>query len=168
MVVITRIGCDRPECYTRNTCWPVSSAARSLATGTVNNEGLAATSARLDVWLDVTCLFRTRSDAQKAIRNGKVQVNGQPAKAHRTLRPGDTLIIGRPFGRKQTVVVVSITETHVSRPEARLLYEDKTPPPTPEEVERRRIERMYRAAVTPPTTPDRNARRALRKMKEGG
>ena len=168
MVVITRIGCDRPECYTRNTCWPVSSAARSLATRTVNNEGLAATSARLDVWLDVTCLFRTRSDAQKAIRNGKVQVNGQPAKAHRTLRPGDTLIIGRPFGRKQTIVVVGMAETHVSRAEARLLYEDKTPPPTPEEVEMRRMERMYRAAITPPSTPDRNARRALRKMKEGG
>ena len=95
-------------------------------------------------------------------------MNGQPAKAHRALRSGDTLIIGRPFGRKQTVVVVGIAETHVSRAEARLLYEDKTPPPTPEEVELRRIERIYRAAVTPPSTPDRNARRALRKMKEGG
>lgn len=147
---------------------PVSSPSGSVSTITVKDEDLSATSARLDVWLDVSCLFRTRSDAQKAIRNGKVQVNGQPAKAHRALRAGDTLVIGRPFGRKQTIVVLGIAETHVSRADARLLYDDKTPPPTAEEVEMRRIERMYRVAVTPPTTPDRNARRALRKMKEGG
>jgi ribosome-associated heat shock protein Hsp15 len=123
--------------------------------------------ARLDIWLDVACLFKTRSEAQKAIRNGKVSVNGQSAKAHRLLRPGDELAIGRPFGRKQTVVVKAIAERHVSRADARLLYEDKTPPPTREEIEMRRMERLYRAAVTPPTTPDKRDRRARRKMKEG-
>jgi ribosome-associated heat shock protein Hsp15 len=124
-------------------------------------------SARLDVWLDVACLFRTRSEAQKAISTGKLEVNGQPAKAHRMLRAGDRLVIGRPFGRKQTIVVKGIADKHVSKADARLLYDDLTPPPTPDEVEMRRIERMYRAAVTPPTTPDKRARRALRKMKEG-
>ena len=141
---------------------------RGSGQGTVTEANRNAASARLDIWLDVSCLFRTRSDAQKAIRNGKIHVNGQPAKARRALRPGDALVINRPFGRKQTVVVLGIAETNVSKAEARLLYEDKTPPPTPEEVEMRRLERMYRAAVTPPSTPDRNARRALRKMKEGG
>jgi ribosome-associated heat shock protein Hsp15 len=122
---------------------------------------------RLDVWLDVACLFKTRSEAQKAIGNGKVQINGQPAKAHRLLKAGDALIINRPFGRKQTVVVIGVADRHMAKAEARLLYEDKTPPPTQEEVEMRRLERMYRAAVTPPTTPDKRARRALRRMKEG-
>ena len=124
--------------------------------------------ARLDIWLDVACLFKTRSDAQKAVKNGKIEVNGQTAKAHRLLRPGDTLVIGRPFARKQTIVVKGIAERHVSKAEARLLYEDTTPPPTPEEIELRRMERIYRAAVTPPTTPDKRDRRALRRMKEGG
>ena len=32
---------------------------------------------RLDAWLDVACLFKTRSDAQTACRNGKLSVNGQ-------------------------------------------------------------------------------------------
>jgi len=131
------------------------------------SEATQDAAARLDVWLDVACLFRTRSEAQKAVRNGKVAVNGQPAKAHRLLRVGDELVIGRPFGRRQTVVVKGIAEKHVAKAEARLLYEDRTPPPTPEEIEMRRMERMYRAAVTPPTTPDKRARRALRKMKEG-
>ncbi len=133
-----------------------------------SNAGEGGPSARLDVWLDVACLFRTRSEAQKAVKTGKIDVNGQPAKAHRLLRAGDTLVIGRPFGRKQTVIVKGVSEKHVSKADARLLYEDRTPQPTPEEIEMRKLERMYRAAVTPPTTPDRRARRALRKMKEGG
>ena len=124
--------------------------------------------ARLDIWLDVTCLFKTRSDAQKAVKNSKVEVNGQTAKAHRMLRPGDTLVIGRPFARKQTIIVKGIAERHLSKADARLLYEDTTPPPTPEEIEMRKMDRIYRAAVTPPTTPDKRDRRALRKMKEGG
>ena len=123
---------------------------------------------RLDIWLDVACLFRTRSEAQKAVKNGKIDVNGQTAKAHRLLRVGDTLVIGRPFARKQTIIVKGIAERHVSKAEARLLYEDTTPPPTPEEIELRKMERLYRAAVTPPTTPDKRDRRALRRMKEGG
>jgi len=122
---------------------------------------------RIDVWLDVACLFRTRSEAQKALKNGRIEVNGQPAKAGRPIRVGDELVISRPFGRKQTVVVKALKERHVAKADARLLYEDRTPPPTPEEVEMRRLERIYRAAVTPPTTPDRRARRALRKLKEG-
>lgn len=124
--------------------------------------------ARLDIWLDVSCLFKTRSEAQKAIKNGKVSINGQSAKAHRVVRPGDELVIGRPFGRKQTIVVKGVADTHVSKADARTLYDDRTPIPTPEEIEMRRLERMYRAAVTPPSTPDKRDRRALRRMKEGG
>jgi ribosome-associated heat shock protein Hsp15 len=132
-----------------------------------SDTSLGGATARLDIWLDVSCLFRTRSEAQKAIKNGKIDVNGQPVKAHRQLRVGDTLLISRPFGRKQTVIVRGVAETHVAKAEARELYEDRTPPPSPEEVEMRRMERMFRAAVTPPTTPDKRARRALRRMKEG-
>ena len=50
-----------------------------------------ANGVRLDVWLDVACLFRTRSEAQKACRAGKVSVNGQPAKPNRHLRIGTRL-----------------------------------------------------------------------------
>ena len=119
---------------------------------------------RLDVWLDVSCLFRTRSEAQKACRGGKIEVNGQSAKPNRLLRSGDEVRIGRPFGRKQTVVVRAIAVQHVAKAEARLLYEDLTPKPTPEEVEARRLERMYRAAVTPLKAPDKRERRALRRI----
>src|SRR3982751_5038345 len=97
---------------------------------------------RLDLWLDVSCLFKTRSEAQKACRGGKVDVNGQAAKPHREIKPGDEIEITRAFGRRQKVVVKGITEQHIPKAEARLLYEDLTPQPTPEEVEMRRIARL--------------------------
>ena len=120
---------------------------------------------RLDVWLDVSCLFKTRSEAQKACRAGKVTANGQTLKPNRRLRVGDEFVISRPLGRKQRVRVLKFADRHVARAEARVLYEDLTPPPTAEEIEARRQERMYRAATTPLRAPDKRQRRALRKMK---
>src|SRR6476620_3170053 len=113
------------------------------------NDDDATGGARLDVWLDIACVFKTRSEAQKAVRAGKVSVNGQSAKPNRRLRLGDELEISRPLGRKQRLRVHSFADRHVPRAEARRLYEDLTPAPTPEEIEARRMERIYRAATPP-------------------
>ena len=121
----------------------------------------------MDTWLDVACVFKTRSEAQKACKLGKVSVNGATAKPHRELRAGDELVIQRPLGRKQLLTVLGLADTHISRADARLLYEDRTPKPTLEEIEVRRLERIYRAAATPATKPDRNQRRTLRRLKRG-
>jgi ribosome-associated heat shock protein Hsp15 len=131
----------------------------------VNEDDCDSEGVRLDVWLDVACLFKTRSEAQKACRAGKIDVNGQSAKPNRRLRIDDRIQISRPYGRKQTVKVRAMAERHVSKTDARLLYDDLTPAPTPEEIEARRLERMYRAAVTPPRAPDKRERRALRKLR---
>ena len=123
---------------------------------------------RLDVWLDITCLFRTRSEAQKACQMGRIAVNGQPAKPHREVRTGDKIVISRPLGRKQTVVVRAMAEQHIARAEARKLYEDLTAPPTAEEIEMRRLERLTRALHrAPEITPDKRERRRIRRLKEG-
>jgi ribosome-associated heat shock protein Hsp15 len=129
------------------------------------NEDQGADVVRLDVWLDVACLFRTRSEAQKACKAGKVEVNDQSAKPNRRLREGDEIEIGRPFGRKQRVKVRILADRQVSKADARAMYEDLTPPPTPEEIEARKQERLYRAAVTPPKAPDKRQRRALRRLR---
>jgi ribosome-associated heat shock protein Hsp15 len=120
---------------------------------------------RLDVWLDVACIFRTRSEAQKACKAGKVDVNEQTAKPNRNLRIGDEIRIARPFGRKQTIVVRDLADHHVAKADAKKLYQDLTPAPTPEEIEARRQERIYRAAVTPLKAPDKRERRALRRLR---
>jgi ribosome-associated heat shock protein Hsp15 len=120
---------------------------------------------RIDIWLDVACLFKTRSEAQQACKTGKIAVNRQPAKPNRRLRVGDEIEISRPFGRKQTIRVRALEERHVAKADARDLYEDLTPAPTPEEIEMRKLERMWRAAATPPHAPDKRDRRAVRKLK---
>ena len=122
---------------------------------------------RLDTWLDVACVFKTRSEATKACRLNKVIINGQAAKPHRDVKVGDEIVINRPLGRKQLITVLGIADSHMPKAEARLLYEDRTPKPTPEEIEVRRLERLYRAAATPPTRPNRDMRRTLRRLKRG-
>ena len=65
---------------------------------------------RLDVWLDITCLFKTRSAAQKACKGGKIDINGQRAKAHREVSVGDRIAITRAFRERQLVIVKALTE----------------------------------------------------------
>jgi ribosome-associated heat shock protein Hsp15 len=99
---------------------------------------------------------------------GRVDVNGQPAKPHREIRTGDEVVISRPLGRKQTVVVEGLAERHLAKAEARALYDDRTPKPTEAEVEMRRMARLARAFTTGPVArPDKRERRRIRQIKEG-
>ena len=123
---------------------------------------------RLDVWLDVACLFKTRSEAQKACRGGKVDVNGQGGKPHRTIHVGDRLRLTKAAGRRQQVVVKALADQHLPKAEARLLYEDVTPPPTPEELAVRELERHFWTSRVKASarTPDRREKRRIRREKE--
>ncbi len=122
---------------------------------------------RLDVWLDVACLFKTRSEAKQACVLGKVEVNGDRAKPHRVVKPGDAVVIQRPFGRKQTVTIVGVADRSLPKAEARALFDDLTPPVSAEEKELRRAEQVYRAAAAAAGT-DRRARRDIRRRKGWG
>ncbi len=124
---------------------------------------------RLDVWLDVACLFKTRSQAQTACRGGKVEVDGVRAKPHRTVQIGNEVRITYGAGRRKIVRVQRLAATHVPKAEARELYEDLTPPPSPEEQELRRLQRLSKPPRRPPGAgaPSKKDRRLLRKIKEG-
>lgn len=92
-------------------------------------------------------------------------MNGERAKPHRTIREGDRIRLSRPFGRRQDVVVRIVLADHVRKSEARALYDDVSPAPTPDELEMRRVERAYRAAVDAASTPDRRRRREIRRAR---
>ena len=125
---------------------------------------------RLDVWLDVSCLFKTRSEAQKACKGGKVSINGHSAKPHKELKLGDVIEITRPLGRRQRVVVEKLEDQHIPKAEARLLYQDTTPPPSAEEKALLDMMRLAgpRRRYPPAGSPDKRERRRLRREKEGG
>src|ERR1019366_2156804 len=99
------------------------------------------TEVRLDVWLDVSCLFPTRSQAAIACTGGKVDLNGRRAAAHRLIRAGDRLEITFPRGRR-TFLVKGLAERHVKKSDARSLVEETTPPLAPEVLEARRRGRL--------------------------
>ena len=122
---------------------------------------------RVDAWLDVACLYKTRSEAKRGCESGKVEVNGDHAKPHRALKEGDRVRINRGYGHYQDVIVRILIDQHVKKAEARALYDDVTPKPSPEEIEMRRAEREFRAAQKAAGTPDRNRRREIRRAKEG-
>lgn len=95
-------------------------------------------------------------------------MNGQTTRPNRLLREGDRVRIGRPYGRRQDVIVRLLIDHHITKTEAKALYDDVTPAPSAEEVESRRMERAYRAAMRAAGTPDRRQRRTLRRIKERG
>ena len=122
------------------------------------------TEVRLDVWLDVSCLFPTRSQAAAACAGGKVDLNGHSAAAHKLVRLGDRLSITFPRGRR-TFVVKGLAERHVKKADARALVEETTPPPSPEVLEARRLERMFAprdAGGARPTKKERRQRERTR------
>jgi ribosome-associated heat shock protein Hsp15 len=77
---------------------------------------------RLDVWLDVSCLFPTRSQAAAACTGGKVHLNGHAAAAHKLLRIHDRLEITFPRDRR-TFVVKGLAERSIPTAPARLHHE---------------------------------------------
>ena len=125
-------------------------------------------SVRLDIWLDVACIYKTRSQAQTACQRGRVEVNGDRGKPHRAVRPGDTIRIQIPGGRRRIIEVLELESTNVSKARARELFTDHTPPPTPEELELRRMQRLSTPQKRLPVSgaPKKRERRDLRRLKE--
>jgi ribosome-associated heat shock protein Hsp15 len=130
----------------------------------LSSERPAPESVRLDVWLDVACVYPTRTQAKAACEGGKVDVNGSRAKPHRELRIGDRLTVSRAEGVRRELVVLGLAERSLPKAEARKLYEDATPAPPPEVAEARRLDRMLRPKGDE-GRPDKRDRRERRKLK---
>lgn len=76
---------------------------------------------RIDKWLWAARFYKTRSLAADEIRKGRVEVNGQTAKASRELRPGD-LVELRRGALVQTVSVIALSDMRGPAPAAQALY----------------------------------------------
>lgn len=130
----------------------------------MSSEGPVSSGVRLDVWLDVACVFPTRTQAKAACEGGKVDVNGARAKPHREVRVGDRLTVSRAEGVRRELVVRGLAERSLPKAEARKLYEDITPAPPPEVAEARRLDRLM-APRGDAGRPDKRERRERRKLK---
>lgn len=124
----------------------------------------AGQSVRLDIWLNIACLFKTRSQATLACSRGKILVNGGKAKAHRLIRPGDRIEFQQQDWTRK-FLVLEVRRHSVARSVARLMYEDHSPP----RPRRDPLERILRA---PPVhrekgkgRPSKRERRQLEKIR---
>ena len=91
-------------------------------------------SVRLDKWLWAVRVFKTRTLAATACREGRVTIAGQPAKASREVRIDD-LIVAKAGDFTRTLKVLGLLEQRVGAQAAREFMEDLTPP---SEYERRK------------------------------
>jgi ribosome-associated heat shock protein Hsp15 len=81
------------------------------------------TSVRIDKWLWAARFFKTRSLAAKACELGRIQSNGQPAKAARNVHIGDMLQVSNPGGDFQ-VEVLLLSEVRGPASVAQTLYRE--------------------------------------------
>jgi ribosome-associated heat shock protein Hsp15 len=85
---------------------------------------------RIDKWLWAARAFKTRSLAATACDGGKVDVNGESAKPAKPVRAGDRVEITIVGGRR-VLKVAALSDRRGPATEARVLYEDLTPPAPP-------------------------------------
>ena len=81
------------------------------------------TRVRLDKWLWAARFYKTRSLAGEEIAKGRIEVNGQPAKASREVREGDRIAI-RQAQMPRTVIVKGLSSVRGPAPVAQQLYEE--------------------------------------------
>ena len=77
----------------------------------------------MDKWLWAARLFKTRSLAARACELGRIESNGQPAKASREVRLGDVLQVKTEGGDFQ-VEVLLLSEMRGPAAVARTLYRE--------------------------------------------
>lgn len=120
---------------------------------------------RLDKWLWISRLYRTRTLATDSVNGGKVRVNGQPAKPARAVRPGDEISLLRG-DHPMTVVVRGMAARRVSAKDVPALYEE-----TADSLAQRAANRAQRALAGPTGyggkgRPDKHERRAMQRLRD--
>lgn len=78
---------------------------------------------RIDRWLNAARFYKTRSQAAKACKGGKVKVNGKRVKPHKFLDIGDNITI-HWHDRYRNVKVENLADKGLPAKEAQKLYHE--------------------------------------------
>ena len=123
-------------------------------------------SVRLDKWLQIARVFKTRSQATHAVDLNRVRVNGQSAKPHRNLVPGDRIEV--QLGEWTRVLIVKeLRDKPVPKEEARTLYEDQSPPRPEADPFQRLLRRPPALREKGAGRPTKKERRDMERWEEG-
>jgi ribosome-associated heat shock protein Hsp15 len=123
-------------------------------------------SVRLDKWLHVARVFKTRSQATHAVDLNRVRVNGQSAKPHRNLAVGDRIDV-EVGDWNRVLIVKELRDKPVSKEEARTLYEDQSPPRPEADPFQRLLRRPPVLREPGAGRPTKKERRDMERWEEG-
>jgi ribosome-associated heat shock protein Hsp15 len=87
------------------------------------NTSESANRVRIDKWLWAARFFKTRALASRACELGRIESNGQPAKAAREVRAGDLLRVKNDAGEFQ-IEVLQLSEMRGPASVAQTLYRE--------------------------------------------
>lgn len=119
---------------------------------------------RLDKWLHVARVFKTRTKATHACELGRVTINGNVSKPHKVLAVGDRVEVALGEWRR-LLVVRQLAERPVAKAVAAELFEDLSPPrPVLDPLERlmRRPVAVRESGAGRPTKKEGRQTRRLR------
>jgi len=122
-------------------------------------------SVRIDKYLWAVRIYKTRSQAAVACRNGRILIDGIPAKPARTIHVNEILTVKKP-PVTYTFKVVNIIENRVSAQLAVSNFEDMTPGEEKKKIEMQKsVSRGYRRKGT--GRPTKKERRIIDKWSNG-
>ena len=128
--------------------------------GQSSGHGKDSDSVRLDKWLWAARFYKTRSLATDEIVKGRVEVNGQAAKASREVRLNDRIEI-RQGPVLRTITVLGLSHVRGPAPSAQALYEE-----TPESLAARAAAAEARRLGTEPALSIEQGRPTKRDRRE--
>jgi len=111
---------------------------------------------RVDKWLHVARVFKTRSLAARACQLSRVRVNGVAVKPHRLLAVGDRVEAEVTPDWTRVLVVRELADKTLPKVEVPRLFEDLSPP-------RPSADPMLRLMRRPPVAREKGAGRPTKK-----
>ena len=88
---------------------------------------------RVDKWLWFARFFKSRTTAAAQVSGGHVRINGdRAAKPSETVSAGDVLTFAQG-NRVRVIRILALGDRRGPAPEAQALYEDLTPPDSPDD-----------------------------------
>jgi ribosome-associated heat shock protein Hsp15 len=122
---------------------------------------------RIDKWLKMARIFKSREEAARACDLGRVKVNGLEAKPSKVVNAGDEIVvkIERVY---RTLTIKELPTRGLSAKDAKRVYDEKTPDLPPDIVELMKLQaaqdrRLKREAKGRPT---KKSRRELDKWRK--
>jgi ribosome-associated heat shock protein Hsp15 len=89
---------------------------------------------RIDKWLKMARIFKSREEASRACDLGRVKVNGYEAKPSKEAKIGDAVVV-KVANVYRTLTIKELPVRGLSAKDAKLVYDEKTPELPPEVVE---------------------------------